>query len=134
MIDNKFIYFISSIFILSGCSTLTASNDQNIQITSNCKRNNLTNYCIATNAEGSTRFTTPNIIKIKKSSSVLNITCHSGSFNNASKNIKSKPGASIAGNIIFGGIFGSIIDLQNSHTYEYPNSINIEPQICNYIN
>lgn len=133
MINNKFIYFISSILILSGCSTLTASNEQNIQITSNCKNKNLTNYCIATNAEGSTRFTTPNTIKIKKSSSVLNITCHSGSFNNASKNIKSKPGALIAGNIIFGGVFGSIIDLQNSHTYEYPNSINIEPQICSFI-
>jgi len=76
---------------------------------------------------------TPNTIKIKKSFSDLNITCHSSSFNNATKNIKSKPGASVAGNIIFGGIFGSIIDLQNSYTYEYPNSINIEPQICSYI-
>jgi len=133
MINNTYIFFISSIFLLSGCSTLTSSNEQNIHITSNCKRNNLTNYCIATNSEGSTRFTTPSTVKIKKSFSVLNITCHSGSFNNASKNINSKPGASIAGNIIFGGIFGSIIDLQNSYTYEYPNSINIEPQICSYI-
>lgn len=124
---------VVAIVFISGCSTLTMSDEQEIDVTTNCSNKKLSYYCSASNDRGVVAFQTPAKIVVKQSYFDLQIKCQDGLFRTPSYRIPSSVGIPLIGNILFGGVVGSAIDLQNSETYQYPTSINIEPQMCNYI-
>jgi len=119
--------------MLSGCATLISSDEQSVEVTTNCQSRKISTICVARNDKGTWRFETPAQVVIKKSASNLMITCQGGLLGDSGQFSTSVLGLPIFGNILIGGGMGALVDAGSPKIYEYPSTINVEPAMCKFV-
>ena len=115
----KTLVFIFSIFFLYGCSTIV--NDSHLPINLSFSDNS-GGECALRNKRESYKTSIPNSVLVRRSDDPLVYECTTNDGRKANGSIVSKVGQTMAGNIIFGGGIGAVIDANNDMHREYPGS------------
>jgi len=68
---------------------------------------------------------TPGSITVAKESSSILVSCEKDGYQNASKHLDPDFAAMTAGNIIFGGLVGVVVDAVSGASNKYPNSVSL---------
>jgi hypothetical protein len=113
----KFIGFIALAISTSACSTLTKDSHVPMNLSFS---DNSAGDCSLQNKRESYSVEIPGTENIRRSDDPLAYDCTTKDGRPATGAIPSTVGASMAGNIIFGGGIGAIIDANNDYHREYP--------------
>jgi hypothetical protein len=79
--------------------------------------------CTASNDYGSTTIKSGSIQAVRRSSKELEIKCTHAGQPDATGRATSRANAGLAGNIIFGGVIGAVVDHNRGTAYTYPTWI-----------
>ena len=114
-------HFVSILFIfgLAGCSSIV--NESHLPINLSFSDNSA-GECSLRNKRESYKTQIPASVLVRRSDDPLVYECTTKDGREAYGSIVSKVGNTMAGNIIFGGGIGAIIDANNDMHREYPSS------------
>ena len=112
---------------ITGCSTIT--NESHLPINLSFSDNSAGN-CDLRNKRESYKVQIPSSVLVRRSDDPLVYDCTTDDGRKANGSIISKIGQTMAGNIIFGGGIGAVIDANNDMHREYPASFVI-PVVSN---
>ncbi len=132
-LNNQLIPLILASSLCVGCSTILSNKTEYIKITTDCKGYEKKSVCTVKNSKGIWRFETPAIIEVERSNELLRISCEGGLFDEADKSVKSSLDLTPAGNLIFGGLIGIVVDYKNGMMNSYPSEVNLSAEICKYL-
>lgn len=126
---NRFPFFaaVSVLIIVSGCSTITQSENQRVSVTASFEGAPLQEAdCSLTNDRGTWTVKSPGQVDVRKSGENLNVVCKKVGFVDGLLIAISRAAGSMYGNIIFGGGIGAIIDHNKGTAYDYPNTLPVQ--------
>jgi len=113
----RFVALVALGLLSTACSTLT--KDSHVPINLSFSDNSAGN-CDLQNKRESYEVEIPGTENIRRSDDALRYDCKTKDGRPAKGSIPSKIGNSMAGNIIFGGGIGAVIDATNDYHREYP--------------
>jgi len=109
-----------SLFILSGCASITSGKVQPISVTTACDGEPINGaMCTLTNDKGSWFVKTPGSISISKAYADLTVECKKDKAQGVAT-FQSKSEGAVWGNIIAGGIIGYAVDAGTGAGFSYP--------------
>ena len=115
----KMLLLIFSMVFLYGCSTIV--NESHLPINLSFSDNS-GGECKLRNKRESYKTSIPNSLLVRRSDDPLIYECTTNDGRKTNGSIVSKVGQTMAGNIIFGGGIGAVIDANNDMHREYPGS------------
>jgi hypothetical protein len=123
----RFITVVSIALSMVGCASITGDTTQPLKLETKTKDNQLISAadCVITNDYGSINAKSGQTSQIRRSSKDLDITCKHPQNPDAVGRAISRANAGMAGNIIFGGGIGAIIDHNKGTAYTYPTWIQL---------
>lgn len=118
---------LALVVLVSGCSTITQSENQRVSVTTSYEGKAIEGAdCSLTNDKGTWVTKAPSQIDVRKSGENLNVVCKKEGFVDGLLTAISRAAGSMWGNIIFGGGVGAIIDHSKGTGYDYPNTLPVE--------
>jgi hypothetical protein len=123
----RYLFPIVTTFFLIGCSSIV--NESHLPINLSFSDNS-GGECSLKNKRESYKTSIPASVMVRRSDDPLVYQCTTSDGRKAEGKINSTIGQTMAGNIIFGGGIGAIIDANNDMHREYPSSF-IIPVIAN---
>ena len=128
-IVSKIVFLALAILMLNGCASILMGDKQRIVLSVSCKEREFPTYCDVSNDKGQWSVLTPAPLYVEKSREPLKVSC-SGILGKTTWTLNSSPGVAMAGNILFGGVVGAVVDHRTAKGYVYPEHINLESPIC----
>lgn len=107
--------------LLGGCASIVKGTNQSISITTTpvdgarCELSNNKGTWYVNN--------TPASITVHRSFEELNVRCEKRGYGKGRLSVKSNTTASVAGNVLLGGVIGAGVDVANGAAYDYPQNI-----------
>lgn len=110
-----------------GCASIVNDSSQPVRIETKTQSGELVSnaYCQVSNDYGTVTAKSGGTIAIHRSSKDLDIVCTHPQNPDASARAISRANAGLAGNILFGGAVGAIIDHNKGTAYTYPTWIQL---------
>ena len=123
----RFISVVSIALSMVGCASITGDSTQPLKLETKTKDNQFISAadCVITNDYGSINVKSGQTSQIRRSSKDFDITCKHPQNPDAVGRAISRANAGMAGNIIFGGGIGAIIDHNKGTAYTYPTWIQL---------
>jgi hypothetical protein len=120
----KRLILITALAVLSGCASIVDGSSQSLSVkTANNGEDLPGSHCELSNNKGTWYVTTPGSVTIHRSYEDLNVKCeHDGYLATASTTSSSTKGVAF-GNILFGGLIGTGVDMSTGAAYDYPSPI-----------
>jgi len=110
----------------TGCASMTGSTDQTISVEARESTGQVTAaMCELDNDKGKWFVTAPGSTRISRSNEDLIVTCRKDGLTPGIMTVESRTKGSMAGNILFGGVIGAIIDHNSGAAYQYPTLIQV---------
>lgn len=124
---KKFITLVAITCLSTGCASIVNETGQPIKVETKTNSGQIVTgaACTLTNDFGSVSTKSGDTATVHRSSKDLNITCTHPSNPDATARAISRANAGLAGNIIFGGGIGAIIDHNKGTAYTYPTWIQL---------
>ncbi len=120
------IAFLSITALSAGCSSITGSSEQTVSVEARSAQGQVPGAaCELDNDKGKWFITSPGSTQITRSNENLMVICKKDGLSPGSVTVESSTKGSMAGNILFGGIIGAIVDHNTGAAYEYPNLIQV---------
>ena len=117
---------IASAVLATGCASITGSSDQTISVEARESTGQVAGaMCELDNDKGKWFVSAPGSTRIARSNQDLIVTCKKDGLKPGIMTVESSTKGSMAGNILFGGIIGVIIDHNSGAAYEYPTLIQV---------
>lgn len=114
---------VFSTSLVTGCASVLKGNTQPVSIDT---RPHSDVYCRLMNDKGAyTVASTPGSVVVRKSYQDLAVTCEKKGLKSETVNVKSSTGGAVFGNILLGGIVGSVVDCSTGAGYDYPSTIHV---------
>ena len=109
----------------SGCASITGSELQSILLSSKTKAGETVEgaECALRNDRGSWTAKTPAPVTIQRSGEDMQVECKKEGIMAGLAKLISRAHGGMAGNILFGGGIGALIDHSRGTGYEYPNNV-----------
>lgn len=123
---------LASVMGLSGCASVLTGDVQSVRVSVSCKDQEIRTYCTISNNTGRWSVLTPANITVGKSAQPLSISCR-GLLGTTKWRMDSSPNIAMAGNIVFGGVVGAVVDHGTARGYGYPALIDLDSPICKYM-
>lgn len=119
---------VAACFAFTGCASIVNDTTQPIKIETKASDGTLVAgaECQVSNDYGSTSVKSGATSQIRRSSKDMDIVCKHPQNADASARAISRANAGLAGNIIFGGGIGAIIDHNKGTAYTYPTWVQLE--------
>lgn len=116
-----------SVITLVGCASITGDTTQPVKLDAKTKDKQVVTSaeCTMSNDYGTINAKSGQTVQVRRSSKDLDITCVHPNNPNAVGRAISRANAGMAGNIIFGGGIGAIIDHNKGTAYSYPSWIEV---------
>lgn len=109
--------------ILTGCASIVSGHQQSVSVTTGPVKGAA---CSLENNKGKWYVaSTPGSVVINRSYHDLNVECQKKGFAKANKTVPSSTKAMAFGNILFGGVVGTGVDVATGAAYNYPQEIQI---------
>lgn len=127
-ISKYSIFSLTSLFLFSGCASITGSRNQPISVTATHEGKPVIGAnCQLLNDKGTWYVNTPGSVVIQKSFQDLTATCKKQETKKiGATTFKSASEGSVWGNIIAGGLIGYAVDASSGAGFSYPPTLNIE--------
>lgn len=110
----------------AGCASITGSTDQTISVEARNLQGQVPDVaCELDNEKGKWFVTAPGSTRIARSNEDLIVTCTKDGFDPGIANVASNTKGTMAGNLLFGGLIGVVIDHNSGAAYEYPTLIQV---------
>lgn len=109
-----------AVLALSGCATIVDGTTQEIALSTEPEQNA---ECTLSNSAGSWKISTPGNIQVHKSASTLAVTCTKAGYLESKKFVSAKTAPNTHGNILTGGLIGSLVDASSGAMNQYPAAI-----------
>ncbi len=109
-----------TLFLLSGCASITAGTTQSIAVDTQPQR---AAECRLSNEKGSWSIRTPGVTTITKAYGPLSATCTTADGWGGSTAVQSTTAGAAFGNILAGGIIGAAVDMSSGAAYVYPAQV-----------
>lgn len=118
---------LSATILASGCASITndSTHPMRFETFDSAGKEVKDMECKAENDYGAQTVKTPGTIQIRRSSKDLQIVCTKPATADAKGTAVSRANAGLAGNIIFGGGIGAIIDHNKGTAYTYPQWVRL---------
>lgn len=123
----KYLFACASIVVLSGCASIVNDSTHPVKIETVTPAGVVVTGadCKISNDYGSNTVKSGDTAQVRRSSKDMDITCTAKDQTNANGRAISRANAGLAGNIIFGGGIGAIIDHNKGTAYTYPTWIQL---------
>jgi hypothetical protein len=123
----KLVLILSVVYLASGCASITndSTHPMRFETFDGAGVEIKEMECKAENDYGSQTVKTPGTLQIRRSSKDLQIVCTKPATADAKGTAVSRANAGMAGNIIFGGGIGAIIDHNKGTAYTYPQWVRL---------
>lgn len=109
---------------LAGCASMTSGDDQIVSVETYSAAGAVTGAnCKLQNKKGFYYVTTPGSLRVFRDYGDMTVTCDKPGLPTSIVRIKSKPGYTVAGNILFP--LGAIVDHASGAAYAYPAQMRI---------
>lgn len=109
-----------------GCASITGSTDQTISVEARSTTGQVAGaVCELDNDKGKWFVTSPGSTRISRSNEDLIVTCRKDDLSPGIVTVESRTKGSMAGNILFGGIIGAVIDHNSGAAYQYPTLVQV---------
>jgi hypothetical protein len=118
-----------SVFILSGCASVTGSNSQAITVTAICDSSRVVRgaFCTLINDKGQWFVETPGSVLVQKAFGDLTISCKHENTHGTLV-LTSSSNANAWGNILAGGVIGIAVDASTGAGFNYPPMVTVNMQ------
>jgi hypothetical protein len=123
----KTIVAVVAVGMLSGCASIVNDSTHPMKIETRTASGEFVTGadCKISNDYGSISTKSGDTAQVRRSSKDIDVTCKHASNADASGRVISRANAGLAGNIIFGGGIGAIIDHNKGTAYTYPGWIQL---------
>ncbi len=123
----KIISAVAIVLTLTGCASIVNDSTHPMKIeTKNAAGETITGAeCRISNDYGSITSKSGDTAQVRRSSKDMDVTCKHPPNQDASGRVISRANMGLAGNIIFGGAIGAIIDHNKGTAYTYPTWIHL---------
>lgn len=113
--------------LLSGCASIVNDTTQPVRIETKTADGQMVSgaECRVTNDHGTVTLRSGETAQVRRSSKDIDITCKMASGEPASARLISRANAGLAGNIIFGGGIGAVVDHSRGTAYTYPTWVQL---------
>jgi len=113
----------AAVFSLVGCASISGDTTQPIKLDAKTKDNQIVSgaECSLSNDRGTFSAKSGQTVQVRRSSKDLDVTCVHPNNPQAVGRAISRANAGMAGNILFGGGVGAIIDHNKGTAYTYPS-------------
>ena len=113
--------------LLTGCASISKGTTQTIRVDTKASDGSVIDQadCQLTNNKGTYSIKSGGSTMIRRSSQNLDISCTNSNSETAQAKVISRANAGLAGNIIFGGVVGAVIDHSNGSAYTYPSWVEL---------
>jgi len=110
----------------TACASIMGSSDQTISVETRAATEQVSGaLCELDNDKGKWFVTTPGSTTIARSNEALIVSCRKDDLAPGIVTVESTTKGSMAGNILFGGVIGVIVDHNSGAAYEYPTLIQV---------
>lgn len=118
----------ATILLASSCATITGSETQNVALRakSNAGADLDKVNCELKNDKGQWKSVAPGFVGVQRSAEDLLVTCIKDGHKDGNLRAISRAAGGMAGNIIFGGGIGALIDHNKGTGYDYPDTLIVE--------
>lgn len=118
----KSLLILSAAFAMTGCASIVNDSTHPVKIETKTATGSLVSGadCKVSNDYGSTDVKSGTTVPLRRSSEDMDITCTQPGQPEAKARAISRANAGLAGNLIFGGGIGAIIDHNKGTAYTYP--------------
>lgn len=118
---------ISMTCLATGCASIVSGTNQSLSVETRIKGVPVPNSsCKLSNDKGVWFVTTPGSVTVHRSYNDLSIRCEKEGINPGLLAAKSSTKGMAFGNILFGGLIGTGIDISTGAAYDYPTLLSIE--------
>ncbi len=122
----KTIWVVTGLLSLSGCASIIDGSTQVVSVETRSSTEAVTSAnCKLTNDKGTWFVTTPGSVSLHRSMGDLNIKCDKEGRESGISTVASSARGMVAGNLLFGGIVGTAIDMGTGAAYDYPTLITV---------
>ena len=116
--------------LLSGCASLLEEDTQEVNVRFMCAEKHLVATCDLKNDKGRWRLSTPGKATVINDASLLEISCKAPFIPSFTVSVMPMPSMGMLGNLLFGGVVGAAVDLNNNSGMKYPENIDISNPNC----
>ncbi|WP_321925298.1 hypothetical protein [Burkholderia sp. BCC1998] len=122
----KTIWVVSGLLSLSGCASIIDGSTQVVSVETRSATEAVTSAsCKLTNDKGTWFVTTPGSVSLHRSMGDLNVKCDKEGHESGISTVASSARGMVAGNLLFGGILGTAIDMGTGAGFDYPTMITV---------
>lgn len=111
----------------SGCASIVTGHNQPVSVQALSAGEAVARAnCKLTNDKGTWFVRTPGSVTVNRSLSDMSVICEKSGFQPANLAVASTTKPMVMGNLIFGGVIGTAIDIGTGAAYDYPTLITVE--------
>ena len=120
------VFAVTASLTLSGCASITGGQEQSLSVeTRNAQASVSGALCELSNDKGKWFTSTPGSVVVRRSNEALAVICKKDGIEPGQVSVESTTKASMAGNILFGGLIGAAVDHGTGAAYQYPPLIQV---------
>ena len=117
---------MTALLTLSGCASITGGQEQSLSVeTRNAQSTVSGALCELSNDKGKWFTSTPGSVMVRRSHEAMAVICKKDGMEPGQVSVESSTKASMAGNILFGGLIGAAVDHGTGAAYQYPPLIQV---------
>lgn len=118
---------LAVLFLSTGCASITTGHNQTLSVETRAEGASVSDAkCQLTNDKGTWFVSTPGSVTVRRSFADMQVRCEKAGYSPAVSASKSHTKAMVAGNIIFGGIIGAVVDTASGAAYDYDSLMTIQ--------
>lgn len=119
-------FAVTALLTLSGCASITGGQEQSLSVeTRNAQATISGALCELSNDKGKWFTSSPGSVVVRRSHEALAVICKKDGIEPGQVSVESTTKASMAGNILFGGLIGVAVDHGTGAAYQYPPLIQV---------
>ena len=119
-------FAVTALLALSGCASITGGQEQSLSVeTRNAQATVSGALCELSNDKGKWFTSSPGSVVVRRSHEALAVICKKDGIEPGQVSVESTTKASMAGNILFGGLIGAAVDHGTGAAYQYPPLIQV---------
>ncbi len=120
------VFAVTALLTLSGCASITGGQEQSLSVeTRNAQATVSGALCELSNDKGKWFTSSPGSVVVRRSHEALAVICKKDGIEPGQVSVESTTKASMAGNILFGGLIGAAVDHGTGAAYQYPPLIQV---------
>jgi hypothetical protein len=120
------VFAVTALLTLSGCASITGGQEQSLSVeTRNAQATVSGALCELSNDKGKWFASSPGSVVVRRSHEALAVICKKDGIEPGQVSVESTTKASMAGNILFGGLIGAAVDHGTGAAYQYPPLIQV---------